>query len=116
MRPDKSDIEAHYAWLTGVASRLDASFNHHPLLVLRALRWFIKSDERKPLLSDTRSYFPHDTMKPLLSRLWRVWRAAYGCTCCAVSCTCGRMPAHLKDVDPDLSKAVRWIRENRGTT
>jgi len=112
-RPAREDVEAHREWLVGVVARLHSAWRRHPLLVLRALRWFIRSDHHRGVqLAKRYWYFPMNEVKSLLVRLMNAWRGAYGCTCDSVICSCGHMPQLLKDVDPDLSKAVRWIRDN----
>lgn len=106
-RPAKEDVDLHYVWLRGVAARLSAAWYRHPLLVLRALRWFVQSEHRKGMrLDDEAWYWPMNAMKPLIGRIYRVWQAEYGCKCTA-GCTCGRMPK-----DPSFRKTAQWIRDN----
>jgi len=125
-RPAKEDVEAHHAWVTGVAARLHGAWNRHPLLVLWAMRWFIHSEHSKSVkiteaifanvpgfdvhVIDTihHWYSPIAALKPLFFRLSRAWRGAYGCTCMDSStCTCDCVPR-----DPSVRRAAQWIREN----
>ncbi len=111
--PAKEDIDAHWAWITGVVSRLLDAWYRHPYLVLHGLHCLHKSDDYAGgvRLDDAGNYYiPRHATGPLLNRLYKTWQAMYGCTC-PVTCKCGRVPKH-----PALRETAKWIHENPSVT
>lgn len=101
MRPVREDVEAHRAWLQDVGRHLYKARLRHPFLVLRAIRWFIRSEHAKSVkIAPHEYYFPAHALMRVLSWIWP-----------ALASTRESAATLPRATDEMLWRAAKWIRE-----